>query len=290
MRVVAVLGALAAVTIAGVYVSTNPHAWWRGASEAHSPQWNWATWERERVCNLPPAPSSPVQERSGGFVRPAAREVPLQWASSRRTAEPQEAPGSPESATPRENPTEVQLLQEFLPAECKRPQEPCQLKQQATQKPSQASHCQPQATETPAPGPLAEDPAQVILSLTDQFRNSVLRGTVFDPQGDPQKIAELKQHIVSLVRKFQTGSKPEGSAPAEAPEHQACSQACCEHGTPEEEPQAVAAAVEALRHCARELSQLAEELEEHRAYELADVLWETAHQLRMRARQLVPPP
>ena len=230
---------------------------------------------------------------SGRYIRPIRPKAPLRLVSSRRQrtsrerTQPSDSERSPAPPPQAQFPTgqpvdeQVELVRSLLnsgekvPGESTRPDPPDQ-------------HQRPEpGPQTPA-AILGEDPAELILQLTDQFRNSVLRGTVFDPQGDPQKLEELKREVVAVVRKLQQEQSP--GAPA-APEPVALPQPASVAPGPAA-PQvleATVAAKQALRQAAQALSQVAQVLESQEHYPVADVLWETAHQLRLRARELTPP-
>ncbi len=292
----------------------------RAGSAAESPPEADLRWHSPRWSSASPTPR-PVLARGGRFVRrvsgaAASSAVQVQPTSSRRRKVPRGAvapePGgsardektvSQGALPPEEEQAELQLAQEFFAAAG--PDEPVSAPRGARA----ASASQPAEADVPATaGPplqvMGPDAVEVILSLTDRFRNSVLRGSVFDPTGDPEQVEALSRELVHTIWELQA-QQPAAAEAAPAP---LPAQVEAKEATPVPAPHVVEAnaveaaavsppgmdpehelVVRALREAARHLDEAANDLEWSARYHLADLLRQTATELRHRAREFQPP-
>ncbi len=247
----------------------------------------------------------PVLARGGRYVRrvsggSTSSAVPIKPVSSRRrkvqqgaVAQGHQAPShgqrTAEDGTvpPAGEQAEWQLAQEFF-AQVPQAGAPA-----AEQIPANSEARQVEATPPKTASPplqvVGPGAVEVILSLTDRFRNSVLRGSVFDPTGDPEQVEALSRELVQTIQELQAQQPTaEAVVPASAPEAagQGIAVAPVPPGELDPEHEVV---VRALREAARHLEEAANDLEWSARYHLADLLRETASELRHRAREFQPP-
>ncbi len=292
---------------------------WLDSAPENAPSGGESPWEKGSWQSAPPS-SRPVLARGGRFVRRAAAAaespaIQLKPVSSRRRkvqrpegASRPQVPPAVESVSadaiifPEEDQAELELAREFFAvapktgassAEKTAPP-PAPQEQKANPVPGSGSPLQ-------VVGPGA---AEVILSLTDRFRNSVLRGSVFDPTKNPRQVEELSRELVQTIKELQAQQAPspeatapppaEAEAPAEVPvwppaeaaEGKIAVAAPAPPGQLDPEHELV---VRTLREAARHLEEAANDLEWTARYHLADLLRQTAAELRHRAREFQPP-
>ena len=331
MRVLILCGAFVVSVVAWAYYTVGPEPEQATFSQAEEPASPAAAPLELRVGDEPSArwtsggesheASRPVLARGGRFVRRVRARGPrtamsVRPVSSRRrkvlaehnTPRAQSrktAPAAVEQVPvvpPQPEQADLELARELL-AEREAETQTAQPAPPAAEKSAKPQAATPQTQEQPM-HVLGPGPVEVILSLTDRFRNSVLRGSVFDPTGDPQQVEALSRELAQTIQTLQARqaapqAEPVPASPVAVTPRQEPGAVPPEEAPPAELPPPPAPpqelspehelVVRTLREAARHLEEAANELEWTARYHLADLLRETAAELRHRAREFQPP-